>query len=183
MDLAAGLADDLHGVFPVFVDAHGGAVYSLALRLGGPTDAEDIAQETFLRAYAALGRYGADQVRGLYLRPWVVTIALNVVRNRDRRAARHPQTALDHAGDVVGAGPDRTLEGSDLRSVLASALLRLPPTTRQAVVLRHVLGCDTAQTASMLDRPEGTGKAQVSRGLTAPRRQLELVGITLEDHS
>lgn len=181
MDLPERLVDDLHDAFPVLVDEYEGAVFSLALRLCGPDEAEDVAQETFVRAYGALGRYDAGRILALSLRPWVITIALNVVRNRARHAARHPQVALED-GMGVGRVSDG-LDASDLRAALAAGLLRLPFATRQAVVLRHVLGFDTAETASMLDRPEGTVKAQVSRGLATLRRELALAGITSEDRT
>lgn len=172
MDLPERLADDLHGTFPVLVDEYGGAVYTLALRLCGPDAADDIAQDTFVRAFAALGRYDAARIRGLALRPWVVTIALNVVRNRARHTARHPQVALADGDVRVVPDPDLDMNRTDLRQVLASALLRLPAATRQVVVLRHVLELDTAETATVLDRPVGTVKAQLARGLAALRKYL-----------
>lgn len=173
MDLAEALAADLHDAFPVLVRGYGGAVYSAALRLCGREPAEDIAQETFTKAYAALGRYEPDRVRSLELRPWVLTIALNVARNHLRTLARHPEDGFDRNGD--GSFPP-AVDGThqaDLRAVLGDALLRLPFPTRQAVVLRHVIGCSTAETAAILGRPPGTVKSQVARGLAALRDHLE----------
>jgi RNA polymerase sigma factor (sigma-70 family) len=170
MDLGEALAADLHDAFPALVRGYGGAVYSTALRLCGPGPAEDIAQETFAKAYAALGRYEPERVRTLELRPWVLTIALNVARNHLRARTRHPEVQLDRNGQ--GSAPDGQT-AADLRAVLGDALLRLPLPTRQAVVLRHVVGCSTAEVAAILDRPTGTVKSQVARGLAALRDHLE----------
>lgn len=169
MDLAEALAADLHDAFPALVNRLGGAVYSVAVRTCGRGPAEDIAQETFLRAYKALGGYDGGRVRSLALRPWVLTIALNVARNHARTEARHPTAALrDGDGDGDGDSPD-----PDLRAALGAALLRLPVATREAVVLRHVVGCSTAEVAGILDRPAGTVKSQVARGLAALREELD----------
>lgn len=172
MDLPERLADDLPGAFPVLVDEYGGAVYTLALRLCGPDAAEEIAQDTFARAFAALGRYDADRIRSLALRPWVVTIALNVARNQARRRRRHPEVPLA-TGTPVPVGTD-AIDRTDLQRTLAAALRHLSVPARQAVVLRHVLGFDTAETASMLGRPVGTVKAQVARSLATLRRHLSV---------
>lgn len=171
MDLAEALAADLHDAFPALVNRLGGAVYSAAVRTCGRGPAEDIAQETFLRAYKALDGYDAGRVRSLALRPWVLTIALNVARNHARTEARHPTTAFG-AGDGHDDGPDDGRD-PDLRATLGAALLRLPVATREAVVLRHVVGCSTAEVAGILDRPAGTVKSQVARGLAALREELD----------
>jgi RNA polymerase sigma-70 factor (ECF subfamily) len=169
--LVLALADDVDDAFPGLVRRLGDAVYSVGLRMCGPADAQDVAQDTFVRAYAALNRYEPERVRELCLRPWVLTIALNVARNRCRSASRHPQARLDGQGER--GEPTAAEDTVDLRATLAAALLRLPVATRQAVVLRHVVGCDTAEAAAILDRPVGTVKSQVARGLATLRTQLE----------
>ena len=168
--LAVALADDLDAAFPAFVNRFGRDVYSLALRLTGRPDAEDVAQDAFVRAYTALRGYEPKRVADLELRPWVITIALNVVRNRLRTNARHPTTPL---ADRHPASDHHSDRNSDQRMALATALATLPLPARQAVVLRHVLGCSTDETAAILDRPTGTVKAQVARSLAALRTQLE----------
>ena len=170
MDLAAALADDLDAAFPTLVDAYGRDVYSLALRLHGHgrPDAEDAAQDAFVRAYQALRTYEPKRIADLDLRPWVLTIALNVVRNRNRSRARRPTAAL-----ADSPTPDDTTTATDRRLALATALAALPLPARQAVVLRHVIGCSTDETATILQRPTGTVKAQVARGLATLRTLLE----------
>src|SRR5262245_21496955 len=124
MNLVEALAADVHDAFPAFVNHLGGAVYSAAVRTCGRGPAEDIAQETFRRAYKALDGYAPERVRALQIRPWVLTIALNVARNHLRTDARHPAEPLA-AEPTHSTRPDPT-DRVDDRAVLAAALLRLP---------------------------------------------------------
>src|SRR6516225_9442084 len=86
--LATRLASDLDSHFEELVRTFQDRLYGFALRmLSSPQDAEEAAQDTFVRAYRALERYPDDRVSTLRLRPWLYQIALNVVRNRVRRPA------------------------------------------------------------------------------------------------
>ena len=173
------LDGDVDAVFPALFADLAGPVYTVGLRLCGRQEAEDVAQEAFVRAYRALRDYPADRRRSIRLRPWVLTIALNVARNRLRAAAR--DVALDgaalHAAEreerPATAPPEVAAERAELRTRLARALGRLPAPAREAVVLRHVVGCPVAEVAEILGRPAGTVKAQVWRGLAALREDLE----------
>ena len=92
--------------FPHLVRALIDGVYSGALRLtGSRADAEDVAQEAFLRAYRALGTYEAARIRELRLREWVWAIAANLCRNRARSARRHPEEALPAEAPVPDTAP------------------------------------------------------------------------------
>ncbi len=175
------LAKDLDAAFPALVEAHAGRLYTMAHRyLGVAGDAEEVAQDALVRAYAALGEYEAARIRSLRLRGWLATITMNLARNRRRRVAdRRPPASLEPL--VAGgfepaapstAGPAELAERRDARRQLSMALLRLAPSVREAVVLRHVDGLSVAETASTLGRPEGTVKAQVSRGLSELRLHL-----------
>ncbi len=179
--LAARLATDLDRAFPALVDAHAARLYTIAQRyLGVASDAEEVAQDALVRAYRALEDYDRDRIRMLRVRPWLATITINLARNRRRRQAdRRPPTALEAlvaAGleprQSVRDGPAAVAEQREERRRLADALLTLPPAARAAVVLRHVDGLSVAETAAALDRPEGTVKAQVHRGLAQLRRHL-----------
>ena len=86
--LTVGLAVDLDGSFESLVLAHQDRLYSIALRvLGNPADAEEAAQDAFVRAYRALAGYDAGRIRELRLRAWLATIVLNVCRSRRTRGA------------------------------------------------------------------------------------------------
>jgi RNA polymerase sigma factor (sigma-70 family) len=181
------LSSDVDAAFPVLVAAMAQPVYTLALRVCGRDEAEDIAQEAFVRAYKALLDYSPERRQTLEVRPWVLTIALNVARNRLRSGGREvllDATAMDAtstANDHAAASPEVAADGDDLRSRLITALRRLPPSSREAVVLRHVVGCPVAEVAEILGRPVGTVKAQVWRGLAALRRDLESDPVNWEE--
>lgn len=182
--LAARLAVDLDGSFAALVAAHQDRLYTIALRLlGEPRDAEEVAQDALVRAYRAIAGYDAARTSGLRLRPWLASIVVNLARNRRRRLDdRRPPLRFEPAADGTAepAGPDRRSwphERAARRETivtLAAAIMGLPPALRTAVVLRHVDGMSIAEVAAALDRPEGTVKSDVSRGLA--RLRLHLAG-------
>jgi RNA polymerase sigma-70 factor, ECF subfamily len=172
-DLSGRLAADLDAAFPEVLAAYGGAVYGVALRTTRtPQHAEDLAAETFLRAYAALRRYPAAQVEALSLRPWLVTILLNIWRNEVRAASRRPGSVpLDESIDAPAteAGPDAVAATRDIASRLAELMTSLPERQRLAVVLRHVGELSYVEIGVALGMPEGTARSHVSRGLRTLR--------------
>lgn len=179
--LLAALAEDLDQGFEGLVRTRQDRVYSIALRiLGEPADAEDVAQDTFVRAYRALGGWPPKRVRELRLDAWLATIVVNTARTRIRRratsAARASLTFLDEL-DHPSAGPAETphdrLDRSAAVDAWALRILALPERYRAPVVLRHVDGLGYDEIAIALDRPEGTVKAQVHRGLAQLRAMLE----------
>ena len=144
------------------------ALYRSALRLTrAPADAEDLVQETYLKAFRS-----ADQFReGTNLRAWLFTILHNTARNRARGRSREPvdvdSEAVERAGDQERA-TDENPEARLLREALApevqDALDALPAIFREAVWLRDVEGFTYAEMASMLDVPMGTVMSRISRG-------------------
>ncbi len=163
-----GVAGDLDAGYEAFVRAHSGAVYSTALRLSGSrAEADDLAQETFVRAYRALRRFDAERVLSLESRPWLLTITVNLWRNRLRRAARRPREAGSRHTDVADRrrGPEAVAETAEESRFLVALLLELPDHHRVPVVLRHVVGLSYAEISATLDCPVGTAKANVARGL------------------
>jgi RNA polymerase sigma-70 factor (ECF subfamily) len=175
-ELTESLARDLDASFEALVRAHADRCYSIALRvLGNPHDAEEVAQDALVRAYRAIAGYPADRIRALRLRPWLATIVVNLCRNRTRRRA--PSSAsLD---PLIDLGIEPTAPAADEpsnlaaraadRERLAALLATLPDRYRIPIVLRHVDDLSYAELAEVLGRPEGTLKAQVSRGLAMLR--------------
>lgn len=168
------LADDLDGAFEELVLGHQDRLYSIALRLtGDPRDAEEVAQDTLVRAYHALASYEPLRVRELNLRSWLATIALNLARNVSRRARSRPAVAPEPVGFEGGAdpaaGPETWLARRETVDYWAAIVLDLPERYRVPVVLRHVDDLSYAEMAEALGRPEGTLKAQVHRGLAMLR--------------
>lgn len=165
-DLCDRLAVDLDGAFEEFVVTVRDDLYSGLRRLHGD-DGEDLTQETLIRAYRALATYETDRIRTLKLRPWVWTIALNLGRNRVRDNARRPfPVELEDRHGVQDPEP-ADIAAWDAR------LGRLTSVQRRAVVLRHIVDLSYAEIAEAMDRPEGTVKADVSRGLARLRNILE----------
>lgn len=181
--LVTALARDLDGSFEAIVLAHQDRLYSIALRmLRDPRDAEEAAQDALVRAYRALTGYEAERIREIRLRPWLATIVLNLCRTRigRRAAAGRPALSLDAARSGTleppadaAAGPAATVARRDAGRAWADLLLTLPPAYRGAVILRHVDGLSYPEIALALDRPEGTVKAQVHRGLALLRTAFE----------
>lgn len=168
-ELAVRLSRDVDGAFPELVATHKRAVYTTALRMSGRhAEAADLAAEAFLRAYQALRSYPAERIHELRLRPWLITIALNVWRNQARAASRRPsQVSLESSPEPRDRqhGPEEHVRRRELRTTVARLLADLPDTQRLAVVLRHVLDLPYAEIAVVLGCPEGTAKSHVSRGL------------------
>ena len=168
---------DLDQAFPGFVRRHQDAVFSVALGMTGSRhDAEEAAQEAFVRAYRALAGYDAQRRAALLERPWLATITLNVCRNlarqRARRLATLPLDALDgRDGPGVDGhpGPDAVAA----RAWWADQVRRLPERYRAALVLRHVHGLTYDEAAEVLGRPPGTVKAQVHRAVAMLRAAVE----------
>jgi RNA polymerase sigma-70 factor, ECF subfamily len=129
--------------------------------------AEDAVQEAFVRAFAALGKYPAERIRVLSLRPWLYRIVLNVVRNlwraggREVSVAEAPERTGEGFGTVFGEpGPDREAWMDALE-----ALQRLPERQRIAVSLRYVEDLPYAGISEVTGWPENTCKTLVRRGV------------------
>jgi RNA polymerase sigma factor (sigma-70 family) len=181
-DLARALAADVDATFPRLVEDYGDTVYGLALRTAGPQSAEDLAAETFLRAYAALRRYPAQRIRELAVRPWLVTILLNHWRNEQRSRHRRPaERPLEEesAAQVADAapGPEATATLQDAASRVMPLVNALPHKQRLALLLRHVGELSYAEIGAVLKVPEGTAKSHVARGLAAVRAQASELGL------
>jgi RNA polymerase sigma-70 factor (ECF subfamily) len=165
-DLRIRLADDLDGAFPELVEGLQSELFSGLRSLAGG-DAEDLAQETFIRAYRALSDYDADRVRNLSLRGWIWTIALNLGRNHLRDRSRRPTVA----GELFDVGRDDPEPPDWMAWDARLRQLSLP--IRKAVVLRHVVGLDYPEISLVTGRPVGTVKADVHRGLQRLRTIME----------
>ena len=179
-ELPARLARDLDGSFEALVVAHQRLVFGLALRVvGDRADAEEVAQDTFVRAYHALAGYDAGRVAAMRLRPWLARIALNLARNRVRRRPPPHRPLEDGDGQPLAvaapaaAGPAELAERRVERDVWVGLLAGLPRGQREAVVLRHVEGLPYAEVAEVLGRPVGTVKTHVHRGVRQLRERLE----------
>ncbi len=179
--LLAALAADLDAAFESLVRARQDRLYSIALRLlGDPDEAEDAAQDTFVRAYRALGTWDRTRILDLRLDAWLATIVVNAARTRLRRRGsggrRESLTfldELDHPAAARSEGPEAHLARREAETAWSVRLLALPERYRAPIVLRHVDGLGYDEIAVVLERPEGTVKAQVHRGLALLRAMVE----------
>src|SRR5919198_401007 len=117
--LTARLARDLDGSFERLVLAHQDRLYTIALRfLGDPSDAEEAAQDAFIRAYRALATYEPARIRELQLKAWLATIVVNVCRNRVRRRQPLAVPLERPAGSEESpSGPATNLPTADARTI------------------------------------------------------------------
>jgi len=143
------------------------SLYGTALRLTRrPADAEDLVQETYLKAFRASAQFE----RGTNLKAWLFTILHNTFRNMKRHDGRNPvdvnSETVEQAVDVRGEDqtPEQLLTRATLDVDLQQALDALPDAFRQAVWLRDVEEFSYAEIASMLDVPIGTVMSRISRG-------------------
>lgn len=152
-------------VFERMVHEHQDRIYALGFALtGNRQDAEEVAQDTFLRAYRALVTYPQERVRDLKQKAWLHRIALNVFRNRVRRP-RPRLVELNGSEPDHAPGPeDGVLRRLELDE-LACRVAALPARFREAVVLRHVQELSYSEAAEALGQPVGTVKSNVHRGL------------------
>jgi RNA polymerase sigma-70 factor, ECF subfamily len=181
--LSASLVTNLESGFERVVLAYQHRLYGFALRLSGnPEDAEEIAQDAFVRAYHALITYTPPQTATLQLRPWLFQIALNVFRNRVRQV-RPKQVSLDsdEGGpvDYLEADrldqPEQVAVNVERERALSLLIDSLPEHFRIAIVLRHIEGLSYIEMAALLGQPVGTLKAHVHRGVKHLQQALAML--------
>lgn len=151
---------------------HQQAVFRLAyLLLGDPDDAEDVAQETFLRAWKYLKRF--DDTRPL--RPWLLSITSNLASNKRRSAGRHVSALMR---SFQNEPPPDTVEEKNVQHTESHALWKavqtLNITDQQIVYLRYFLDLSVSETAEALNVAEGTVKSRLSRALEKLRKVIKL---------
>jgi RNA polymerase sigma-70 factor (ECF subfamily) len=147
--------------------SHVDSLYGTALRLTRrPADAEDLVQETYLKAFRAEAQFE----RGTNLKAWLFTILHNTFRNLRRHDVRSPvdvdSETVEQAADLVAQEhtPEQLLTRATLDADLQSALDALPEAFRQAVWLRDVEEFSYAEIARIVGVPIGTVMSRISRG-------------------
>ncbi len=145
------------------VSEHQEAVFRLAyLMLGDADDAADVAQDTFINAYKALGRYDSSRP----MRPWLMRICANLARNRRRSLGRYfaaLQRLLSNEPAPMTVH-DRSVKSIDARA-LWQAVRRLNTTDQEVIYLRYFLDVPEAEMATTLNVAQGTIKSRLSRAL------------------
>jgi RNA polymerase sigma-70 factor (ECF subfamily) len=153
------------------VRAHQDVAFRTALLITqNAADAEEAAQEAFVKAWRALGRFRA----GAPLRPWLLTIVANEARNRRRSAGRRAALALRAAEpERAHASAEAAALASESRTALLDALGRMRPDDRLVLGCRYLLELSEAETAAALGVPAGTVKSRTARALARLRGEVE----------
>ncbi len=159
--------------FGHLVRRHAPVAKRMAVLWGAGADADDVVQDAFVKAYAALPRFRADgEFRG-----WLLTIVRNETRNlfrsRGRRAAREELARLPQADLAFDDDdPEEAALGAVRRRELLAEVRRLPVELREVVACRYLLELSEAETATALGIPAGTVKSRLHRALTMLRKEV-----------
>jgi RNA polymerase sigma-70 factor (ECF subfamily) len=169
LDLVRQFQSGNEQAFDLLVEAHRRDVYRLAYRLlGNHADADDLAQEVFLRIYRSLGRFRGEAS----LRTWITRITLNLVTDRRRELGIRRQTsleALSAADHPAEAGKEsRVLE----EEILRKAVGRLPKRQRETLILRVFQEMKFHEIAAVMGCTVGTAKANFFHALRGLRQRV-----------
>ena len=165
------------GAYEELVQRYQGIAFRTAYVVtGSAADAEEAAQDGFLKAYRALGRFR----HGSPFRPWLLEIVGNEARNRRRSAGRRERLTLRAAADNPSGGaapsPEATLVAAERRAELLAAVNELRDDDRLVIGCRYFLYLSEEETASALGWPRGTVKSRLSRALDRLRQRMEANG-------
>ncbi len=176
--------------FHEMVLRHQGAIYNLCLRmLATPTEAEDVAQEVFIRCFLSIDSFRGESSLGT----WLYRIAINLCKNRIKYLGRRRQSASDRVEDVpegellhsVAGGlsvgepaprPDEALSGNQAEIRIQNALAAVDPEFREILVLRDIEGLSYAEVVSITGLAEGTVKSRLHRARSALKAAYEALG-------
>ncbi len=145
-------------------------VYSyLYYRVGNHHDAEDLTEQTFLRAYRHFER-AQEEAEGRPLRPWLIRIAHNLAANFYRDRSRRPVASLEDA-TILGSSEslESVVEGREQLEEIIECVRKLPEERRDALIMRFSLGMDNREIARALGRSDGATKVLLHRAV----KQLE----------
>jgi len=150
--------------------AHQEPVFRLAyLLLGDPDEADDIAQETFLRAYKALRQFDTERP----LRPWLLRIASNLAHNRHRSLGRYLSALTRFARQDPEAIQQTDFKPDDESQSLWQAVRKMTMPFQEVIYLRYFLDMSESEMVDTLDIPPGTVKSRLHRALNKLRGIIE----------
>ena len=164
---------DAHA-YEELVTAYQGIAFRTAYVIArNAADAEEAAQDGFVKAWRALGRFR----EGAPFRPWLLRIVANEASNRRRSAGRRASLALRAAAEEPSGGaapsPEAALLTAEQRATLLAAVEELPDEQRDVVALRYFLGLSEAEVAETLAIPQGTVKSRTARALERLRESYD----------
>ncbi len=164
-------------VFDELVRRHTQSLYHVAFGLlNDPQDAEEVVQDTFVRAYRALDKFRGDSS----FKTWINRIVMNLSRNKyhwNRRRGSEVNLSLYQPGNTLGEDedreiplpdaklkPDSMIETAELEKTVLQGFENLPEKLKEAMILRHVNDMSYENIAEALDCKVGTVKSRLSRG-------------------
>jgi RNA polymerase sigma-70 factor, ECF subfamily len=141
---------------------------------GSAEDAQEAAQDAFVKAFRALERFRP----GAPFRPWLLKIVANEARNRRRAAGRREalavRAAVSEGSEDAAPSPEAALLSAERRAELMAALDRLRSEDREVIACRYFLDLSEEDTAAALGWKRGTVKSRLSRALERLRAELEV---------
>jgi RNA polymerase sigma-70 factor (ECF subfamily) len=166
--------------FRALVERHSRAVYRLAHRMtGNPSDAEDVVQETFLKAYKQLGRFESRANFGTWLHRIAVNCSIDLIRSRPHRETGHDAGDLDAIGaadtvtDAAQRTPERLMLSTEVQERITTAMSALSHRERAAFVLRHFEGHSIEDISRSLGLKANATKHSIFRAVRKMRAALE----------
>jgi RNA polymerase sigma-70 factor (ECF subfamily) len=168
------------GAFDALVRRYQHKVVKLVMRyVRNPTEAEDIAQDAFIKAYRALSRFRGDSA----FYTWLYRIAINTAKNSLAARARNPvQLDSNGSGDedrpgleermIDTATPEALALTEEIRATVSAAIDRLPEDLRTAIMLRELEGLSYEEIAKTMDCPVGTVRSRIFRAREAVDERL-----------
>lgn len=165
--LIAGAAAGDRGAWSALVERYLGQITGHAwYMLGDPREAEDVAQEAFIRLAAKAPDW---EPGGAKLKTWLYRVVVNLCIDRKRKQLPLPMAELPEIGD---GGSDERDRGIDLKKSVRGALEALPPRQRAAVVLTYYQGFSNRETADLMGVGEEAVESLLARGRRALRARL-----------
>ena len=166
--------------FRALVERHSRAVYRLAYRMTGSAhDAEDVVQETFLKAYRQLARFESRANFGTWLHRIAVNCAIDLIRARAHRETGHVDNDFEQFGaqventDSTGTSPERLMLSTEVQKRIDEAMGRLSPMERAAFMLRHFEGRSIDEISQALGLKTNATKHSIFRAVRKMRVALE----------
>src|SRR3954467_5177505 len=157
--------------YAALVRAHQDVAFRTAMLITqDAAEAEEAAQDAFVKAWRALGRFRAGEP----LRPWLLTIVANEARNRRRSAGRRAALALRVTVDEADPSAEAAAIAGESRAALLAGLSRLREEDRLVLGCRYLLELSELETAAALGVPTGTVESRTARAL--PRLRGEVTG-------
>ena len=162
--------------FRTLVERHSRAVFRVAYRVtGNEQDAEDVVQDTFLKAYAELARFESRSGLGTWLHRIAANCAIDLLRKRPRKTVSHDDedtAPLVERLASTEAGPERLAQGRQMRARLDEAMADLTPLERAAFTLRHLEQQSIDEIAEALGQNAAATRHSIFRAVAKMRRAL-----------